>query len=333
MIKNSNRVVLCAAAALVVVASPALAQNLGTFALPAAGVDIAIARSGAAVATISGSGLLWVQDSTETGRTITLDPNDYSVVLTRDGSIARLQSATSKSMYEVQLASDLVSLRSYSADTTVLAVTPDEKTILTGLVDNTLLVTTAELYVDLGTVALEGVPRAVVISPNSKFAFVATGVAGNKLVKINISKRTIVQKMRSAGAISRLAIAPNGAFIYATVSRTLSDGSTRHTLEVFDVARGSRVQSRKIQVAGGQPTTFDIEASKSSIYLSSTQPLVVGSREAGVIRFPLSTSTLGSPKVFANPATGAGALAINLTTKKLGVVNTASPSVTFVKIP
>ncbi len=326
---------LAALAFWLLAAQPAsLAQGTTSFPLPAPGLDIAMSASGVAVVTTSGASLLWVRDENGNARNVAFTPDDcVALTLTRDGLTARMRGTVSSNMFLVDLGPDQLSVRSYSSSTTDFVLTPDERTILTGLSNNTMLVTSSATYQDFGAASLSGIPRSIVASPNSKFAFVATGASGRSIVKVRLSSRAIVDQFEASGPISKLAISPNGRQLYAIVARTLADGSTRRTLEVLDARRGTRLQSRRLSVAGSQAPSFDVETSSTSVFVSSTEPLTVGSQQAGVIRFPVRAGALLAPRALTSIGTGAGAIALDRGSKSLGVINPDSQTVTFQQVP
>lgn len=304
-----------------------------TLTLPAPGLDVALSPSGIAVVSLSGGNLVWVRAADGTVRTPAFDSADCSVLVNRKGTRAYFRGYTTPHMFLLEIGADQDFARGYDTAPTDLALTPDEKLILTGLDNKTVLISGTVHFEDFAAIPVSGLPRSIVITPDSKFALVATGPSGNRIAKIDITNRAITQQIKVNSSISKLAISPDGKKLYAVASRRQGGSSFSRSLEVFNVESGRREQSVPLSLSGSQVPTFDIEADTAGIFVSSTVPFTVAGKTAGVVRLPIRANRVSQPRLFSTRNLGSLAISLDRKGKKLGVLKSNGLSVSFLKVP
>ena len=139
--------------------------------------------------------------------------------------------------------------------------------------------------------------------------------------------------MRIQGTVKGLAISPSGKLLYAITSRPSTKGANAHVLTIIDTETRKVRASRTLTISGAEVATFDIEAGATSIFISSTQPFVIGTRKGGVVRVPVRKHRVGRPQFFALANIGAGAIAYNEPSRTLGILVPRDQSAKFRKTP
>jgi hypothetical protein len=130
-----------------------------------------------------------------------------------------------------------------------------------------------------------------------------------------------------------MSMSPSGEVMYAVVLRTLSSGKIVRSLTVISSKTRKVIASRTLQISGSETSTFDVEAGSQDVFVSSSQPFIVGSRNAGVARISVRKGVVGRPIVFAQLKRGASAIAYRESIRSLGMIDATQPVVTCKKTP
>jgi hypothetical protein len=318
-------------AALAFISEVACAQQLRqSYPLPSPGYDIALAADGTSVVSMIGSDQLWVRNSQGVARTPSLAQGLLKTQLKADGSIAYLLGLDNRNLFVFDLTADSSGLRSFDALPTDFTLSHDEKKVVVGLDNNTVLASDTTYFQDGAPITVTSRPTSIVISPNNTIAYVAVGVS---IVKIDLKTDGSIQKIRAKGSVEKLALSPSGKQLYALTSRRISKGRTAKAISVINVDTGKTVTSKTLVISGAQAPVLDLEAGTKSIFVSSSEPVMVGKRTAGVIQLSVRGTTLGAPRVFALAHTAAGPIAYNESSRTLGVIVPSTQSVQFLRTP
>ncbi len=306
------------------------AQANQSYSLPAPGYDIALASDGTAVVSLRGTNVVWVRDAAGIPRTPSFDSGLFKVQLKSNGSKAYLLGIDTPNLYVFTLGPDSAVVRSFDALPIDFKLSPDEGRVVVGLNNKTSIISDTIHFEDGIPLSLSHQPRAIAIAPDSSTAYL--GVGGS-IVRIDIQSRRILQSTRIRGAVKNLALSPSGKRLYVITAQPPKDGKTSYLLRVMNTETNKVTAVRKIEVAGSATSTFDIEAGARNIFISSTQPLVTGTRNAGVVRVATQKNGVGRPQFFAQANAGAGPIGYSGSSRSLGIILTSSQLVQFRRTP
>lgn len=310
------------------------AQKNQSYTLPAVGYDISLADNGSSVVSLTNSVVFWARNANGVARTVPLTSEIFKVEMKADGSVVYLLGLfDSTTLYRHDLATDATSLRSFEASPVDFKLSPDGAKVTVGMSNNVAIVSYTTFFEDGAPISLAGKSRAIAVSPDSAVAYLAVGAPTSSIIKVQLSTRQVIQQFRVRGAVETMVMSPSGEFIYAVVSRTLSSGKIVRSLAVINSKTRKVVASRTLQTSGTDTPVFDIEAGAHNIFVSSSQPFVVGSRKAGVIRLSVTKGGVGQPIVFAQVNAGANAIAYRESIHTLGMIDSTNPVVRFKKTP
>ncbi len=302
---------------LLLCASSSWAQTATTYSLPAQPSDVAVSSSGVVVSTLKDTASLWIRWSDNSLRTPAFESDAVDVAITRAGSRAYSISLTSPNFFVMELGSDTASVRSYEANPTTLALTPDESRVVVGLSNSKLVISDTVNFEDLVSITLNGTPRALAVSSNSRFVYVATDSTTACLLKVDVMTGAIVSTANIRGGVSNLAVSASGRTLYAVTSQAVGNGRYRHTLSSIVTNKLTRRSKLVFKTSGSLEASFDLLASRRYLYLAATQPIVADKRTAGLVRFQTTANTLPKPKAFRSTGVGVARVAVNHSGKRL----------------
>ena len=280
-----------------------------------------------------GTSSVWVRRASGAARTVSVTNDRLKVQVKSNGAIAYLLGINLPNLFVLNLRQYSVALRFFSANTLDFMLSPDEANVVVGLDNNTAIVSDTTFFFDVTPISLGGRARAIVISPDSSPAYTAVGNSSTTIVTIRLEPRRVIQRFPLRGAVEALSIPPSGRNLYAVISRTPRSGNVARFLRFVDTRTRRTIASRTLQPPGTQSPTFDIEAGATSIFVSSSQPLIVGLRRAGVVRFGVRGGVVGRAQAFAQLNAGTGAIAFSDSSRTLVIIQLGQRGVRCAQAP
>jgi dipeptidyl aminopeptidase/acylaminoacyl peptidase len=304
-----------------------VSQAQEPYPLPGPGYDIGLSDTGVVVVSPDGGTALWIRDTDGSTRTVTVEQFRSLVRMKKDGSTGYLLGTDTPNLFILDVALSQLTVRSFEALPTSFDLTPDGANVVVGLSDNNAIVSDTVNFFDGLAIPLNETPRAVAATPNSKFAFVAGGASSTTYSKVKIATREVVQAFSFDGGVEALKVSPSGKVLYALTLRSRRDGSTARSLVAIDARTLEILARRPIQIAGATTPRLDLEVGARNIFISSSEPITVGARRAGVIRFPVRRGVIGRARTFALNDSGAGAISYSERLRRIAIIDPAQQSV------
>lgn len=303
-----------------------VSQAQDPYPLPGPGYDIGLSDTGVVVVSPDGGTALWIRDTDGSTRTVTVEQFRSLVRMKKDGSTGYLLGTDTPNLFILDVALSQLTVRSFEALPTSFDLTPDGVNVIVGLNDKNAIVSDTVNFFD-GVIPLNETPRAVAATPNSKFAFVAGGTSSTTYSKVKVSTREVVQAFSFDGSVEALKVSPSGKVLYALTVRARRDGSTARSLVAIDARTLEVLARRPIKIAGATTPRLDLEVGARNIFISSSEPITVGARRAGVIRFPVRRGVIGRARTFALNDSGAGAISYSERLRRIAIIDPAQQSV------